>query len=102
MVVPEDARRLHPRIAVEALVSLVDIDSGARSTAVLSDLSAGGMSFYTEAPVEIGAEVEVGIVPPLAITPPLYARAQVLRCVPANGQYRVAVATHTMDSAPSV
>ena len=102
MILPDDSRRRHPRMSIEAAVSLVELNTGARRDAVLSDLSSGGMSFQTDTAVAIGDELQVAIEPALKITPPLYARAVVLRCVPARGGYHVSVATRSMDSQPSI
>lgn len=98
MIPSTDSRRHFPRIAVEGEVSLVELATGARRTAILSDLSGGGMSFQTDTAVAIGDELQVAIEPTLKITPPLYARGVVLRCVPSRGGYLVSVATRAMDS----
>jgi hypothetical protein len=68
-------------------------DGEASGSAMVRNLSAGGILLLTDHPIEAETQVTIRVTPVKAITPPLSAVLSVVRCEPtADGRYAVGCA----------
>ncbi len=66
-------------------------------SAVVKDLSGGGVSLFTEKPVAADARVALEVMPGKSITPPLSAWVRVIRCEQTDdGNYSLACSIEQM------
>jgi hypothetical protein len=87
------------RMPVQCPVSLRDIDRETTTVAELQDLSAGGVRFISEQPLEAGQRLRIRVQPEYPVTPPLQADISVLRCNPLAGNYSIAATIQTVEPA---
>ena len=67
------------RVSVECELVFKKTGDDAVYTTKTRDLSASGVSFFTDQQLSVGDELEVNIKPANKLTPPLYAIAEVIR-----------------------
>jgi c-di-GMP-binding flagellar brake protein YcgR len=92
---PEKERRLHPRVAVQQIVSLTSTTCIGDKAALTEDISLGGVLLDTNSCVAEGAEVAVLLALPAQITRTFEIRAmcrgRVLRRVEKRNRAAVAI-----------
>lgn len=67
------------RMSIDARIVFNRINSKSEHSAKTKDLSATGLRFITDIPVDIGEQLEVAIYPGTDLTPPLLATMTVVR-----------------------
>lgn len=84
-------RRRFPRIKANCALTFKRVACGNQAHALCVDISASGILFEAEEPVDLGRALEVRTFPADRITPPITALVEVNRCVrTAQGRYRIA------------
>ncbi len=82
-----------PRMQLDCPARLEMLEDGATGTAIVQNLSGGGMLFTFKQALEIGRLLRVRIEPLRNVTPPMVADVRVLRCdrqSDGDGHYAVA------------
>lgn len=92
MISGQTERRKFIRVAIDSRMEFRRGDSPQRFEGQAVDLSATGLRFTTQAPVEKGEVIQVVVHPGASVTPPLESRMTVLRIAAdkASGIYEVA------------
>jgi hypothetical protein len=84
-------KRHFPRVKAGCAMSFKRVAQGNQARAVCMDISASGLMFETDEPIEIGRALEIRTFPNDRVTPPIIALVEVIRCVMTEqGRYRVA------------
>jgi len=86
-----EEKRRFPRMKCNCAMSFKRVASGNQAHARCVDISASGIQFEGEEPVELGRALEIRTFPADRITPPITALVEVVRCTEASqGRYRIA------------
>jgi hypothetical protein len=92
-------KRRFPRMKANCAMSFKRVASGNQAHALCVDISASGLMFEAEEPVELGRALEIRTFPGDRITPPITALVEVLRCTETGqGRYRIAGAIKGIKS----
>lgn len=92
-------RRRFPRVKANCAMSFKRVACGSQAHALCMDISASGLMFEADEPVEPGRALEVRTFPGDRITPPITALVEVLRCTETgHGRYRIAGAIRGIKS----
>lgn len=83
-------KRDYIRMNMACEMQLSDPVSGSSEKVHLEDLSATGMRFFIERPLEEGQTFDASITPCNDITPPMQAQIRVLRCSPFEARFDIA------------
>jgi hypothetical protein len=79
-------KRDFPRMAVNCAARFRVVGKQETGTAIVKDLSGGGLLLWTDDEVASGDLLNVEVMPGKSITPPLHAVVEVIRCDALSGE----------------